>query len=466
MAARYHGRSKNVQRRGCARAGALCCVAPKKLLPFAIPNEATESLDNTRDLRDILLVPLHPRNMDPLASLYQRYRSALRYEALPIAFVDLDAVDQNIDTLLAPVRRTGKTLRVATKSLRSVDLIRYIVKRGGSAVRGLMAYSPAEAQHLVENGFADVLIAYPTAQSQDAQIIAKLNHNGARVSIAVDSTEHLEMLDAAARNADTTIPIIVDVDVSMRPLSGRLHVGVRRSCLNNAGSVADFIESAGQFQHLSFAGLLGYEAHIAGVGDQAPLGPLGGSAKRAVKRIAGETVMTLRRSILHELERRNISLPLFNGGGTGSVGFSVTDPSLTEVTAGSGFLDSHLFDHYEGLSFVPAAFFALQVSRHPSKGFVTCHSGGFIASGPAGDDRLPIPYLPPGLALLNLEGAGEVQTPLSVPDGLDIPLGYPVIFRHAKAGELAAHFPEYLLIRKDRIESRAKTYRGDGKWFH
>ena len=412
------------------------------------------------------LVAQYLRNMDPLASLYQRYRAALRYEPLPLAFVDLDAVDQNIDTLLAPVRRTGKTLRVATKSIRCIELIRYVVKRGGSAVRGLMAYCPDEARLLVEHGFHDVLIAYPTAQPQDAKTIAELNRNGARVSIAVDTPEHLELLDAAARNADTVIPIIVDVDVSMRPWNGRLHVGVRRSSLHEASSVADFITSSAQFRHLAFAGLLGYEAHIAGVGDHAPLGPLGGSAKRAVKRMAGDSVMTLRRSILHELERRGIPVPLFNGGGTGSVAFSVADPSLTEVTAGSGFLDSHLFDHYEGLSFVPAAFFALQVTRKPSNGFVTCHSGGFIASGPSGQDRLPLPYLPPGLSLLNLEGAGEVQTPLEVPDGVDIPLGHPVIFRHAKAGELAAHFPEYFLLRKDHIESRAKTYRGEGKWFH
>ncbi|HRI67420.1 MAG TPA: alanine racemase [Polyangium sp.] len=404
--------------------------------------------------------------MESLPNRYERYRAALRYEPLPLAFIDLDAVDENIDTLLAPVRRTGKTLRVATKSIRCVELIRYIVKRGGIAVRGLMAYAPEEASFLVENGFSDILIAYPTANTKDAQTIARLNRDGARVSIAVDAPEHLELLDAAAHEMQTTIPIIVDVDVSMRPWSGKLHVGVRRSPLYGSAAVADFIESAARFQHISFAGLLGYEAHIAGVGDHAPLGPLGGSAKRAVKRMAGENVVTLRQSILHELERRHISVPIFNGGGTGSVAFSVADPALTEVTAGSGFLDSHLFDHYDGLTFVPAAFFALQVTRKPGPGFVTCHSGGFVASGPAGNDRLPLPYLPAGLSLLNLEGAGEVQTPLSVPETVDLPLGHPVIFRHAKAGELGAHFPEYLLVRKDRIESRAKTYRGASQWFH
>lgn len=58
-----------------------------------------------------------------------------------------------------------------------------------------------------------------------------------------------------------------------------------------------------------------------------------------------------------------------------------------------------------------------------------------------------------------------MQTPLALPAGLELPLGAPVFFRHAKAGELAEHFAEYLLIRGDRVESRALTYRGAGsRW--
>jgi D-serine deaminase-like pyridoxal phosphate-dependent protein len=176
-------------------------------------------------------------------------------------------------------------------------------------------------------------------------------------------------------------------------------------------------------------------------------------------------VLALRREIKAELARRGLSIPLFNGGGTGSVAWSVQDPTLTEVTAGSGFLDSHLFDHYRGLALQPAAFFALQITRRPAPGLITCQGGGFIASGSAGPDRLPIPYLPEGLSLLDLEGAGEVQTPLTVPADLAIELGSPVFFRHAKAGELAEHFQEYLLVRGDEVEGRAMTYRGAGQRF-
>jgi D-serine deaminase-like pyridoxal phosphate-dependent protein len=159
------------------------------------------------------------------------------------------------------------------------------------------------------------------------------------------------------------------------------------------------------------------------------------------------------------------ALTVFNGGGTGSAAWCAGESVLTEVTIGSGFLDSHLFDYYRGLALEPAAYFALQVVRRPGPGFVTCHGGGYIASGAAAPDRLPVPSLPRGLSLVPLEGAGEVQTPLRVPADMNVEVGSPVFFRHAKAGELAEHFCEYLLVRGDRIEARAPTYRGHGRCY-
>jgi D-serine deaminase-like pyridoxal phosphate-dependent protein len=156
---------------------------------------------------------------------------------------------------------------------------------------------------------------------------------------------------------------------------------------------------------------------------------------------------------------------LFNGGGTRSLYWCTGESALTEVTAGSGFLASHLFDDIRDLELVPAAYFALQVVRAPAPGIVTCHGGGYVASGAAGLDRLPRPALPEGLALMPHEGAGEVQTPLRLSRGVDLRLGDPVFFRHAKAGELAEHFNEYLLVRGSRIVDRAPTYRGLGRCF-
>jgi D-serine deaminase-like pyridoxal phosphate-dependent protein len=391
------------------------------------------------------------------ATRYERYVAAIGGEALPVALVDLDALDHNIDALVVPVRKRAKTLRVASKSIRCVELLRYILRRGGDAVSGLMAYSPAEAHFLVQEGFNDVLVAYPTALHGDALLVAEANRAGARVALTVDERRHVEIAEAAAREVGARIPLVVDVDVSYRPLGERTHVGVRRSPLRTPVDVANLVERIRGFEHVAFGGLLAYEAQIAGIDDQGP--------RSIMKRLARPKVAEQRRAIVDELARRGIDLPLFNGGGTGSLLSSSVDDTLTEVAAGSGFLDSHLFDGYRDLHLEPAACFAVQITRRPAPGYVTCQSGGYVASGAAGRDRLPLPYLPEGLRLTALEGAGEVQTPLIVPPRMELDLGAPVFFRHAKAGELAEHFLHYALVRDDRIEARASTYRGAGRSF-
>jgi D-serine deaminase-like pyridoxal phosphate-dependent protein len=172
-----------------------------------------------------------------------------------------------------------------------------------------------------------------------------------------------------------------------------------------------------------------------------------------------------RARIARALAEAGLKPTVFNGGGTGTAAACASEAALTEVTIGSGFVDSHLFDHYRGLDLRPAAYFALAVVRRPAGRIVTCHGGGYVASGAAGRDRLPVPALPDGTKLLGLEGAGEVQTPVELPPGVDLALGDPVFFRHAKAGELAEHFAEYILVRGDRVAGRAPTYRGLGKCF-
>ncbi len=402
-----------------------------------------------------------------MSDLYRRYREALRGEPLPLAAVDLDALERNVDALVEPVRRRGKTLRVASKSVRCAALLRAIVARGGAAVRGIMAFSPAEACWLAEaEGFTDILVAYPTAQPSDARLVAGAVARGAEITLVADAAEHLAVASAAAAEAGVRLAVAVDVDVSYRPLGERVHIGVRRSPLREPAAVAALAERIVADPHLAFGGLLAYEAHLAGLPDRDRHAPALAGARRALKALAREPVREQRQAIVAELARRGVPLPLFNGGGTGSAAWSAADPALTEVAAGSGFLDSHLFDGYDGLALAPAAFFALQVTRRPGPGLVTCHGGGFIASGAAGPDRLPAPWLPEGLSLLGLEGAGEVQTPLDVPPGVTLAPGDPVFFRHAKAGELAEHFATYLLIRGDHVEARVPTYRGAGQIFH
>jgi D-serine deaminase-like pyridoxal phosphate-dependent protein len=107
--------------------------------------------------------------------------------------------------------------------------------------------------------------------------------------------------------------------------------------------------------------------------------------------------------------------------------------------------------------------FAVPVVRKPSGGVATLLGGGYHASGAAGRDRLPAPYLPPGLRLDSLEGAGEVQTPVIGAAAASLRLGDRVYLRHAKAGELCERFNGLYLVRGGEVVDLVPTYRGEGR---
>jgi D-serine deaminase-like pyridoxal phosphate-dependent protein len=402
--------------------------------------------------------------MEPSAERYRRLQRAIEGEPLPCALVDLDAFDRNARALNAIAGSAKKTLRLASKSVRCPWLLRHVIDTSGGVVRGLMTYTATETAFLAGQGFDDLLLAYPTAQRSDAELLAGLARSGTKVSVVADDAAQLEVLGEAAARAGTTLHIIIELDVSYRPAGG-IHLGGRRSPLHGPEAVVAFAEEVRARAALRVHGVMAYEGHIAGVTDKNPLTPLMNAPKRAMKLLSKPKVEGARAETARRLRAAGHDIVIMNGGGTGSLRWASAEDALTEVAAGSGYLDSQLFSYYRDLELEPAAYFALQVVRRPTAGMVTCHGGGYVASGEAGPDRLPRPALPEGASLLPIEGAGEVQTPVKLPEGVDVPIGAPVFFRHAKAGELAEHFSEYLLVRGDRIVERAPTYRGLGQCF-
>jgi D-serine deaminase-like pyridoxal phosphate-dependent protein len=107
----------------------------------------------------------------------------------------------------------------------------------------------------------------------------------------------------------------------------------------------------------------------------------------------------------------------------------------------------------------------LPVVRRPNAELATVHGGGFVASGAAGADRLPTPWAPAGLHLTGLEGAGEVQTPLTGHPAALLEIGDLVWFRHAKSGELFEHTNTVHLLSGDDFTDEVRTYRGHGLAF-
>ena len=112
----------------------------------------------------------------------------------PVAVLDLDAVDHNLADLTR--RAAGKPIRVASKSLRVRRLLEHALATDG--FRGTLAYTLPEALWLAGHGLTDLVVAYPTADRPALARLAADDRARAAITLMVDSTQHLDLIDAAA----------------------------------------------------------------------------------------------------------------------------------------------------------------------------------------------------------------------------------------------------------------------------
>lgn len=366
----------------------------------------------------------------------------------PFAVLDVGVLRRNTAELTR--RAAGKPVRIASKSVRCRTVIDQALATSG--VAGLMTFSLREALWLRGLGHADLLMGYPTA---DREALRELAARPESITLMTDSVEQLEFIRAVIGPEATGIRVCIDVDASLR--IGPIHLGVRRSPVRTA---ADAQRVAGRAVELGFrvVGVMFYEAQIAGLADKGPL-------IRMVKSRSAAELAVRRGAVVAAVQERVGALEFVNAGGTGSLEISSADPSVTEVTAGSGLYMPTLFDNYRAFQAHPSVFFALAVVRRPARGIVTLFGGGYVASGPTGKSRVPLPVTPSGLKLIGAEGVGEVQTPVRGKAADRLQIGDRVWFRHAKAGEMLERFPGLHLIENGSLVGFAASYRGEGQSF-
>ncbi|WP_055589458.1 amino acid deaminase/aldolase [Peterkaempfera griseoplana] len=389
-----------------------------------------------------------------------RYDRATAHLDAPLAVVDLDAFDANAADLVR--RAGGKPIRVASKSVRCRALLERVLAVEGFA--GVMSFTLTESIWLARAGFGDVLLAYPSADRSGYAELAADPGLAASVTVMLDDPAQLELIDEAREGGPGTgaeIRVCLEMDTALRMLGGRVRIGARRSPLRTPEELASFAALVQRRPGFRVVGLMAYEGHIAGVGDSLAGRPLRSLAVRAMQSRARAELAERRAAVVRAL-RQVADLEFVNGGGTGSVESTAAEAAVTEIAAGSGLYQPRLFDNYTAFRGRPAALFALPVVRRPGVGVVTVLGGGYPASGAAGRDRLPQPYLPEGLSYDPQEQAGEVQTPLLGSAADDLLIGDRVWFRHAKAGELCERFDRLHLVQGQRVVDSVPTYRGEG----
>lgn len=394
---------------------------------------------------------------------HERYERLFAEVEAPFAFVDLEAMWTNAEEMLG--RAAGKPVRVASKSVRCRALLEATLERD-PRFQGLMTFTLPETLWLAEQGFENLLLAYPTADVgalEELALRSAANPEGAPI-VMVDCVEHLEMIESVLGTGSPPLRVCIDVDASWWWLGGRVKVGPKRSPIHTVEDAVALAREIEKRPQIELDALMAYEGQIAGVGDRPPGQWRRGAAIRFMQKRSAEELAQRRKAIVSSLGEF-VELEIVNGGGTGSLDLTAAEEAVTEVTAGSGFYAPALFDHYSRFRLTPAAGFALPIVRKPSSGTATALGGGYLASGAGDTARLPAPWLPQGLELDEDEGAGEVQTPLLGAAAAGLGVGDRAYFRHAKAGELCERFDTLYLVEGDAIVDEVPTYRGEGKTF-
>src|SRR5689334_14412198 len=143
---------------------------------------------------------------------YETYKSIFQGRAMPLAYVDLDLLDTNIRQILK--RAGGKQIRIASKSVRSLALLRRI-QAADPKFQGFMCFTAAEAVFLSQQGLDDLLVGYPCWQKAQILDICNEIRQGKTITLMLDSVEHALHLEEIAHEQQVFLPVCLDLDMSL-----------------------------------------------------------------------------------------------------------------------------------------------------------------------------------------------------------------------------------------------------------
>ena len=162
----------------------------------------------------------------------------------PAVVVDWPAAIRNIAEASQACAVRGVALRPHVKTHKNGRLAREQVRHGAV---GVTVAKVAEAEYFVDEGMADVFVAYPTIGAQKARRLADLA-NRARLIAGVESLTGIAGLDAAAGRSGTTLDVRIEIET-----------GLNRTGVAPAEAVA-LADAIGQSEHLHLEGVFTFRS--------------------------------------------------------------------------------------------------------------------------------------------------------------------------------------------------------------
>jgi 3-hydroxy-D-aspartate aldolase len=226
----------------------------------------------------------------------------------PALIIDKPALEANVAKMSAHLTSHGKGFRPHAKTHKCPLISRMQIEAGAV---GVCAAKVSEAAALLHGGVSKILITSPISTLTKARILDTLLLGQKNIRIVVDSLHGFELL-AQAISADSTLGILVDLDVSM----GR--TGTRDNDL-----LLTLVERIEKDDRFYFSGVQHYAGHLMHLAD---------FDKRREKSLSSWQRLEDKFLLL---EKHGIDVDVVTGGGTGTYDIDVEVARMTDLQVGS-----------------------------------------------------------------------------------------------------------------------------------
>jgi len=358
----------------------------------------------------------------------------------PVLIVDKQRLDKNLDHLLHTIQ-TGFDYRIVAKSLPSIPLLSYIMKKSGS--NRLMSFHLPFLLHVVKNlPHADILLGKPmtvAAARQFYQWHQSLNGTSfnpkKQLHWLVDSLERLQQYQALAKELNCCLNINLEIDVGLH------RGGFNSDSQNKTSQLKQALELLKADKRLTLTGLMGYEAHVSKIPNF-----IGGTNKAF--KLAMTSYQACLQQVVNIFGKGFCDSLILNAGGSSTYPlykksdskFNSQSNFITEIATASALVkptdfDAHTLEHHQ-----PACFIAAPVLKMVDKPEIPMlkglskflHTVGLLPKQACfiyGGNWLATPCFPENTQRSNIFGTSSNQEMYTLPDDSQIKMDDFIFFR-------------------------------------
>jgi D-serine deaminase-like pyridoxal phosphate-dependent protein len=168
----------------------------------------------------------------------------------PVALVDLDCVEANLQRLQAYADEREIALWPHTKTHKSAEIGLRQLELGAA---GLTVAKTGEAALFHEAGAPRILVHYPPIGEDKCERLARLAAEGLHLTVALDSVAAAEGLSSALRRHGARAELLVELDV-----------GLNRTGQVTVAGALDLAHQLSSLPAVAVAGISGYPGHCRG----------------------------------------------------------------------------------------------------------------------------------------------------------------------------------------------------------